>query len=50
MDRVSPSPRVIRYGSHIADRIVFPKKESRYPVRVHMTFVRLTRRGTGNAA
>jgi hypothetical protein len=50
MDRVSPAQRVIRYGNHIADRLVSPRKESRYPVRVRTTFVRLTRRGTGNAA
>ena len=49
MDRVSPAHRMIRYGSHIADRVVSTRKEGRYPVRVRTTFVRLTRRGTGTA-
>ena len=49
MDRVTPAQRVVRYGAHIADRLTTAQKPSRYPVRVRMTFVRLTRRGAGNA-
>ena len=49
MDRVSPAQRVVRYGSHIADRLMSRRKESRYPIRVRGTFVRLERRSSGNA-
>jgi hypothetical protein len=50
MDRVTPAQRVVRYGAHLADRLTAPDKAPRHPVRVRTTFVRLTRRNTGNAS
>ncbi|HZP56037.1 MAG TPA: hypothetical protein VFC53_00625 [Dehalococcoidia bacterium] len=50
MERRPLDQRIIRYGSHIADRLPLNDKGRRYPVQVRSTFVRLTRKSSGHAA